>query len=68
MKRSFAATVRREGKWFVAQCLEIDIASQGKSESEALANLKEAMELYFEEPRATRLPRPRTIEVEIGNG
>lgn len=39
MKRPFAATVWREGNWFVSQCLEIDIASQGATEDEALENL-----------------------------
>lgn len=66
MKRPFAATVWREGDWFVSQCLEVDVASQGKTEEEALTNLKEALELYFEEPRATRPPKVRMIEVEIG--
>ena len=66
MKQPFAATVWREGKWYVSQCLEIDVASQGESEAEALANLKEALELHFELPRATRPPIVRTIEVEVG--
>jgi len=66
MKRSFPATVWREGNWFVAQCLDVDVASQGETEEEALANLKEALELYFEPPRATRPPKLRMIEVEIG--
>lgn len=66
MKRPFAATVWREGKWCVSQCLEVDVASQGESEQEALANLKEALELHFEPPRATRLPEVCTIEVEVG--
>ena len=71
MKRPFSATVWREGKWYVSQCLDIDIASQGETEEEALSNLREALELYFEPPVATRLPasRPpdvRTIEVEVG--
>ena len=57
MKRGFVAIVWREGKWFVSQCLEVDIASQGESKGEALANLKEALELYFEPPRATRSPK-----------
>lgn len=66
MKRPFAATVWREGKWYVSQCLEFDIASQGETEEEALANLKEALELYFEPPQATRPPDVRMIEVEVG--
>jgi predicted RNase H-like HicB family nuclease len=64
--RSFAATVWREGKWYVSQCLEIDIASQGETEEEALENLKEALELHFEAPQATRPPKVRTVEVEVG--
>ena len=66
MKRRFPASVWREGDWYVSQCLEVDVASQGETEEEALANLKEALELHFEEPLATRPLRVRTIEVEVG--
>jgi predicted RNase H-like HicB family nuclease len=54
------------GRWYVSQCLELDVASQGATEDEALANLKEALELHFEPPHATRAPQVRTIEVEVG--
>ena len=66
MKRPFAATVWREGDLYVSQCLEIDIASQGTTEKEALENLKEALALHFEPPQATRPPNVRMIEVEVG--
>jgi len=66
MKRPFSATVWREGEWFVAQCLDLDIASQGSTEEEALVNLREALELHFEPPVATRPPAVRQIEVEVG--
>ena len=66
MKRPFTATVWKEGNLYVSQCLELDIASQGETEEEALANLKEALELHFEPPQATRPPKIRTIEVEVG--
>jgi predicted RNase H-like HicB family nuclease len=65
MKRRFTAVVWREGKWFVAQCLEVDVASQGRTKEEALANLKEALELYFEEPRPTIVPEVEELEVEV---
>ena len=52
MKREFKAGVSREGDWFVAQCLEVDVASQGPTEEQALANLEEALALHFESPRA----------------
>lgn len=65
MKRQFSAVVTQEGEWFVAQCLEVDVASQGETEPEALANLREALELHFTPPVATALPRIHTIAVEI---
>jgi predicted RNase H-like HicB family nuclease len=51
MKRGFTASVWQEDDWFVAQCLEVDVASQGDTEEEALANLREALELHFEGDR-----------------
>lgn len=53
MERSFSASIWREGDWYVAQALEVDVVSQGESEEEALSNLREALELYFEPPVAT---------------
>ena len=66
MKRTFSASVWQEGAWYVAQCLDVDVASQGRTEDEALANLREALELHFEEPQATLTPVTRKIEAEIG--
>ena len=66
MKRPFAATVWRDGDWYVSQCLEVEVASQGKTEEEALANLKEALELHFELPQPTRPPKVCIVEVDVG--
>ncbi|MCY3603803.1 MAG: type II toxin-antitoxin system HicB family antitoxin [Chloroflexi bacterium] len=55
---SFTARVHREGSWFVAQATEIDIASQGESEGEALANLREAVELYYRPGRSEEHVNP----------
>lgn len=41
--------VWREGKHYVAQCLNVDVSSFGDSKDEALQNLQEALELYFED-------------------
>jgi predicted RNase H-like HicB family nuclease len=65
MTREFTATVWQEGEWFIAQCREVDVASQGLTEAEALDNLREALELHFEPPRATILPSINKIEVEL---
>lgn len=42
-------TIRREGEWIVAADDTTDVTSQGRTVSEALYNLAEALELY-EEP------------------
>ena len=40
--------IKKEEEWFVATCLENNIASQGKTIDEATENLKEAIALYYE--------------------
>ena len=64
-KRKFTASVWREGKWFVAQCLEVDVASQGRSESAALKNLGDALALHFASPVGTKAPKVRRVEVTV---
>ena len=65
MKKTFTSTVWKEDKWFIAQCLEVDIASQGKTERKALENLREALALHFTPPVATILPQVQKIELEV---
>jgi predicted RNase H-like HicB family nuclease len=65
MKRTFTAHVYREDAWYVAQCVDVDIASQGQTEREALDNLRDAVRLYFSEPNPGSLPAMRSIEVEV---
>jgi predicted RNase H-like HicB family nuclease len=43
-----AYVVYREDEFFVSQCLNVDVSSFGATREEAVANLKEAVELYFE--------------------
>lgn len=64
MKRTLTAAILPEATWFVAQCLEVDVASQGESPDEALANLREALELYFEDTGPTLKPHIERIEIE----
>ena len=44
----FTAILEKEGDQYVALCPELDVASQGASVEEVLANLKEAAELFLE--------------------
>ena len=53
--RRLTAVVHQEENLFVAECPEIGTVSQGGSVEEAVANLKEATELYLEEfPQANQ--------------
>jgi predicted RNase H-like HicB family nuclease len=63
--RRFTASISKDGDWFVAQCLEVDVASQGETEEVALSNLREALALHFESPVAEALPHLQAIEVEL---
>lgn len=65
MTRIFTASVWREDDWYIAQCLEVDVASQGETEEAALGNLKEALELYFEPPTATLAPQVHRLQVDV---
>ena len=51
---TFKGTIKieQEENWFVATCLENSIASQGKTIDEAMANLREAIALYYDDDAA----------------
>jgi len=65
MMKKFKASVWQEDDLYVAQCLEIDVASQGRTEAEALKNLKEAIELHLESPTASHAPKILSVEVDV---
>lgn len=68
MKTEFKNVVWKEGNYFVAQCLNIDVSSFGDTKEEAFENLKEAIELYLEdEPteNLTEIECPEIISAEI---
>lgn len=45
---TFTAVLEKEGSDFVALCPELDVASQGSTVELAMANLREAVELFLE--------------------
>ena len=55
--------VWKEGKYYVAQCLNIDVSSFGKTKPEALKNLDEALELYFEDVTIKKFPKVEYPEI-----
>jgi predicted RNase H-like HicB family nuclease len=59
------AAVVRDGDWYVARCLEVEVTSQGESVEAALANLTEALELYFEDEPLVDTPQPIVAPLEV---
>jgi predicted RNase H-like HicB family nuclease len=47
--QTLTAVIHQEDDLYVAECPEVGSVSQGRTMEEALANLKEATELYLEE-------------------
>ncbi len=67
MSIKYNVMIQKEEEWYVAKCLDNNVASQGKTIEEALKNLKEALELYLQneeivQPKETYLT---TLEVAI---
>lgn len=48
-KVQLTSAVWKEGRHYVAQCLNVDVASFGATKTKAIKNLKEALELYFDD-------------------
>ncbi len=53
---TLTAILHKEKRWYVAECPEVGTVSQGKTIELAVANLKEATELYLEE-----FPQEKTL-------
>jgi predicted RNase H-like HicB family nuclease len=62
---TFTAVLRKEENLWVAECPEAGTVSQGSSAEEAMANLKEATELYLEEFPITGGGHPLMTKFEV---
>ncbi|MBK5276840.1 MAG: hypothetical protein JJE30_17570 [Desulfuromonadales bacterium] len=55
--------IYQEGKYYVSQCLNVDVSSFGKTIDEAVKNLADAVELYLRDD----LPGTHSMFHEVGN-
>ena len=65
MSRTLSAILHREQDLYLAECPEVGTVSQGGTIEEALANLKEATELYLEEFPLEEGERPLLTTFEV---
>jgi len=63
--RTFIAVLHKEDNLYVAECPEVGTVSQGNTVEEAVANLKEATELYLEEFPLPEVGRPLVTTFEV---
>lgn len=56
-KIDLKSVVWKEGKYYISQCLDVDVSSFGKTKKEAIAMLQDALRLYFED-----VPLPKKTE------
>jgi predicted RNase H-like HicB family nuclease len=64
-KQTLTAVLHKEEDLYVAECPEVGTVSQGSSIEEAIANLKEATELYLEEFPLPEITRPLLTTFEV---
>ena len=60
--------VWKERKYYVSQCLNVEVSSFGKTKKQALDNLDEALELYFEDvkvPKIVPVERPEIVSFQL---
>ena len=64
-RQTLTAILHKEEDLYVAKCPEIGTVSQGQTVEEAVANLKEATELYLEEFPLPEITRPLLTTFEV---
>lgn len=67
MSIKYNVMIQKEENWYVAKCIDNNVASQGETIEEAMQNLKEALELYTqtEKPEQPKDVFITTLEVAV---
>ena len=60
MQIPLPVVIVKEGKWFVASCPVLDIATQGKTEEEVKEMMEDLINDYFRDPDTPK-PKMKTI-------
>ena len=69
-KIDLKSVVWKEGKHYVSQCLNVDVSSYGTTKKEALENLREALELYFQDSKTAKfvnVKQPNVVSLTLSN-
>ncbi len=63
--QTLTAVLRKERDLYVAECPEVGTVSQGPTVEDAIANLKEATELYLEEYPISEFETPLMTHFDV---
>lgn len=64
MQVEFPIVIAKEGKWYVASCPALDIATQGKTQEEVKKNMKALINEYLRDPD-TRKPDMKHLALSL---
>jgi len=67
-KIDLKSVIWKEGAYYIAQCLEVDVSSFGKTKKEALTHLQDALSLYYEDvplPKKAEVNNPMIASIEL---
>jgi predicted RNase H-like HicB family nuclease len=63
----FPVVISREGRWFVASCPVLDIATQGKTEKEVKENIAELIDEYLKDPDTLKPKLDQLLSISLTN-
>jgi predicted RNase H-like HicB family nuclease len=63
----FPVVISREGKWFVASCPILDIATQGRTEREVKENIAELIGEYLRDPDTVKPRLDQLLSISLTN-
>jgi predicted RNase H-like HicB family nuclease len=63
MGDTLTAVVWQEGDWYVPRCVELGVASQGRTERAALRDLKQAVLLYLTDDETGKVAWPLELDL-----
>ncbi|MDH2900211.1 MAG: hypothetical protein PXY39_04500 [archaeon] len=59
--------ISKEGKWFVAACPPLDIATQGRTEKEVKENMSDLISAYMRDPDTRKPSIDELMSISLAN-
>jgi len=63
--KTLTGIIKKGEKYYIGECVEIDVITQGKTIDETIKNLREAVALYFEGENIEKLEIPEEPSIIV---